>query len=54
LKVTWFQGGTEKVKTKIAGEVKAKKIGADVLMVADPSYYLTLKKQGLLDGLRFS
>src|SRR5574344_193297 len=48
LKVTWFQGGTEKVKTKIAGEVKAKKIGADVLMVADPSYYLTLKKQGLL------
>jgi len=48
LKVTWFQGGTEKVKTKIAGEIKAKKIGADVLMVADPSYYLTLKKQGLL------
>jgi iron(III) transport system substrate-binding protein len=37
-----------KVKTKIAGEVKAKKIGADVLMVADPSYYLALKKQGLL------
>jgi iron(III) transport system substrate-binding protein len=48
LKVTWFQGGTEKVKTKIAGEVKANKIGADVLMVADPSYYLALKKQGLL------
>ena len=48
LKVTWFQGGTEKVKTKIAGEIKAKKIGADVLMVADPSYYLALKKQGLL------
>ena len=48
LKVTWFQGGTEKVKTKIAGEIKANKIGADVLMVADPSYYLALKKQGLL------
>ncbi|MCI2099343.1 MAG: ABC transporter substrate-binding protein [Succiniclasticum sp.] len=48
MKVTWFQGGTEKVKTKIAGEIKAKKIGADVLMVADPSYYLALKKQGLL------
>ena len=43
MKVTWFQGGTEKVKTKIAGEVKAKKIGADVLMVADPSYYLKLQ-----------
>ena len=48
LKVTWFQGGTEKIKTKIAGEVKAKKIGADVLMVADPSYYLALKKDNLL------
>lgn len=48
LKVTWFQGGTEKVKTKIAGEIKANKIGADVLMVADPSYYLALKKQDLL------
>jgi len=48
VKVTWFQGGTEKVKTKIAGEIKAKKIGADVLMVADPSYYLALKKQNLL------
>lgn len=48
MKVNWFQGGTEKVKTKIAGEIKAKKIGADVLMVADPAYYLTLQKQGLL------
>ena len=48
LKVTWFQGGTEKIKTKIAGEVKTKRIGADVLMVADPSYYLALKKSNLL------
>lgn len=48
MKVTWFQGGTEKVKTKIAGEIKANKIAADVLMVADPAYYLTLQKQGLL------
>src|SRR5574344_27152 len=48
LKVTWFQGGTEKVKTKIAGEIKANKVGADVLMVADPSYYLYLKNKGLL------
>lgn len=48
LNVTWFQGGTEKVKTKIAGEIKANKIGADVLMVADPSYYLALKKDNLL------
>lgn len=37
MKVNWFQGGTEKVITKITGEIKAKKIAADVLMVADPS-----------------
>lgn len=48
MKVTWFQGGTEKVMTKITGEIKAKKIGADVLMVADPSYYLKLDEQKLL------
>ncbi len=48
LDVTWFQGGTEKIKTKIAGEIKADKIGADVLMVADPSYYIYLKQKGLL------
>lgn len=48
MKVNWFQGGTEKVMTKMAGEIKAKKIGADVLMVAEPSYYLSLKKDNLL------
>ena len=48
MKVDWFQGGTEKVMTKMAGEIKAKKIGADVLMVAEPSYYLSLKKDNLL------
>ncbi len=48
MKVNWFQGGTEKVVTKITGEIKAKKIGADVLMVADPSYYLKLNEQKLL------
>lgn len=48
MKVNWFQGGTEKVMTKITGEIKAKKIAADVLMVADPSYYLKLDEQKLL------
>ena len=41
--VEWFQGGTESVVTKITGEMEAKKVKADLLMVADPSYYLTLK-----------
>lgn len=48
MKVNWFQGGTEKVVTKITGEMKANKVGTDVLMVADPSYYLKLDKEGWL------
>lgn len=46
--VQWFQGGTESVITKITGEIEAKKIEADLLMVADPSYYITLSEQGVL------
>lgn len=48
LKVEWFQGGTEQVTAKMAAEIEAKKIGADLLMVADPSYYIYLKNQDLL------
>ena len=35
MKVDWFQGGTEKVMTKMAGEIKAKKIGKDVITDKD-------------------
>jgi iron(III) transport system substrate-binding protein len=48
IEVEWFQAGTETVTAKIAGEIEAKKIQADMLMVADPSYYLYLKDQKLL------
>lgn len=48
IEVEWFQAGTEKVMAKVAGEIEAKKISADLLMVADPSYYLTLQEQNLL------
>ncbi len=48
LDVNWFQGGTEKVLAKMAGEMEAKKVAADLLMVADPSYYYTLKDQKML------
>jgi iron(III) transport system substrate-binding protein len=34
--------------TKLAGEIEAKKIQADVLMVSDPGYYITLKDKNLL------
>ncbi|MCY6485127.1 ABC transporter substrate-binding protein [Clostridium aestuarii] len=48
LEIEWFQGGTEKVVTKLTGEIEANKVSADLLMVADPSYYLTLQDQDLL------
>ena len=48
LKVSWFQAGSEQVMAKLAGEIEAKKVQADVLLVADPAYYLTLKDKGLL------
>lgn len=48
LKVEWFQGGTEQVTAKMAAEIEAGKIGADLLMVADPSYYIFLKSKDLL------
>lgn len=48
LKIEWFQGGTEQVTAKMAAEIQAGKIGADLLMVADPSYYIFLKGEDLL------
>jgi len=48
LKIEWFQGGTEKVVAKMAAEIEADKIGADLLMVADPSYYQYLNGEDLL------
>jgi iron(III) transport system substrate-binding protein len=48
LKVNWFQAGSEQVMAKLAGEIEGKKVQADVLLVADPAYYLTLKDKGLL------
>ena len=48
LKVNWFQAGSEQVMAKLAGEIEAKKVQADVLMVSDPGYYITLKEKNLL------
>lgn len=48
LDVQWFQAGSEQVMTKLAGEIEARKIQADVLMVSDPGYYITLKEKNLL------
>ena len=48
LKISWFQAGSEQVMAKLAGEIEAKKVQADVLMVSDPGYYITLKEKNLL------
>ena len=46
--VEFFYGGTGTLQAKIAAEKDTKKLGCDMLMVADPSYSLELKADGLL------
>jgi len=46
--VEFFYGGTGTLQAKIAAERETMKLGCDMLMVADPSYSLELKKLGLL------
>ena len=46
--VEFFYGGTGTLQAKIAAEIDTKKLGCDMLMVADPSYSLELKELGLL------
>lgn len=46
--VQFFYGGTGTLQAKIAAERDTKKLGCDMLMLADPSYALELKADGLL------
>ena len=46
--IEFFYGGTGTLQSKIAAERESKKLGCDMLMVADPSYALELKAAGLL------
>ena len=46
--VEFFYGGTGTLQAKIAAERDSKKLGCDMLMVADPSYALELKADGML------
>lgn len=43
-----FRTGTGKLQAKIATELEVGNILADLIWVADPSYYLVLKEKGLL------
>ena len=46
--IEFFYGGTGTLQAKVNAEREAKKLGCDMLMVADPSYSLELKELGLL------
>ena len=46
--IEFFYGGTGTLQAKIAAEIDTKKLGCDMLMVADPSYSIELKDAGLL------
>lgn len=46
--VEFFYGGTGTIQSKVAAEITAKKLGCDMLMVAEPAYSLELKEQGVL------
>lgn len=46
--VEFFYGGTGAIQARIAAEMVAGQLGADMLMVADPSYALELKAENML------
>jgi len=48
VEVEWFYGGSEKVITKLVAEFEQGKTMADLIMIADPAYYNTLKREGRL------
>lgn len=48
LNVEFFQGGTGTLQSKVAAEKESGKLGCDILMVAEQSYALELKDQGML------
>lgn len=47
-KIHWFASGSEKVGAKIQAELAANQLQADILMTADPFFYIELKNKGLL------
>ncbi len=46
--VQWFYGGSEKVIAKLVAEFEQGNTMADLIMIADPAYYNTLKRDGRL------
>jgi len=46
--IEFVYGGTGQIQAKIAAEQKSKRLGCDMLMVAEPAYSLELKEKGIL------
>ena len=53
LEVDFFQGGTGTLQSKVAAEKDSGKLGCDILMVAEQSYAMELKEQGMLHPHKF-
>jgi iron(III) transport system substrate-binding protein len=47
-KIEFMYGGTSQIQARIATEQGTGKLGCDILLAAEPSYSLELKKKGLL------
>jgi len=50
--IEFFYGGTGQIQAKIAAEEAAKKLGCDMLLVAEPAYSLELKEKGMLHAYK--
>ena len=50
--VVFSYGGTGHIQARIAAEEAAGRLGADMFMVAEPSYSLELKERGMLHSFR--
>jgi iron(III) transport system substrate-binding protein len=48
LDVRFFYGGTGQIQSMVSAEETSGRLGADMLMVAEPSYSLELKEKGML------
>lgn len=50
IKMDYYAAGTSKVATKIATEKQSGQIACDVVWIGDPSNYITLKEEGILEA----
>lgn len=50
IKMDYYAAGTSKVATKIATEKQSGQVACDVVWIGDPSNYITMKEQGILEA----